>query len=98
MYRVSATSAPVRPWAAFTVGGGVLVIGAYFLFAQLDPFLILALLPLAAATLLGGVYSKRHDTWPSTWVRWIAVSILVGLLLYVGAYWIYGSAHPPRAV
>lgn len=98
MYIMSAAPGPVRAWPAFAVGGGVLAIGAYFLFDQLDPLLIVAVLPLAVATVSGGIYAQRHDSWPPNWVRWVAVSILAGLPLYGGAYWIYGLAHPPRAV
>ena len=97
MSNVESTTGAFRPWGAFTSATAIVAVGAYFLVAGLDPFLLVGLLPSAVATFLLGTYASRHDAWPSKWPLWVVAAIVIGLILYGGSYWLYDLAHPPEA-
>ncbi|MBD3783870.1 MAG: hypothetical protein IE926_13140 [Micrococcales bacterium] len=87
-----------QPRIAFISAFTVVVIGIFFLVAGLDPFLVAALMPVAACLALMGVRAQRNGDWPSRWPYWMVSVLVAGWAIYGVKYWIYDLAHPPVAV
>ena len=97
MSNVKSALGAVRPWMVFAFAAVVVALGSYFLIEGLDPFLLIALAPLAVVAVLVGIAASRNGEWPAKSARLFVGALLVGLALYGLAYWLYDLAHPPTA-
>lgn len=82
-------------WIALVAAIALVLVGAFFILAQLDPFVGPALLPLVVVLTLVGRHARRHGECPYLWPYWLLAAFVVGLLIYAAEYWIYGVTHPP---
>lgn len=94
---VATRTSEAPAWVAWSAATVLAAVGVFFLVAQLDPFLVLAVLPLVVVLALIGEHARRHGDVPSRGWYWVATAFVAGLLIYGGAYWVYGLTHPPMA-
>lgn len=94
---VATRSSEAPAWVAWSAATVLAAVGVFLLVAQLDPFLVLAVLPLVAVLTLIGAHARRHADVPPRWWYWVATAFVAGLLIYGAAYWVYGLTHAPMA-